>query len=579
MTVKILLRRGTAAQWTSSNPTLSAGEPGFETDTGKLKIGNGTSNWNSLEYVTSEFDITEFDITDLGDVVITSPVSGQVLKYNGTNWVNAADESGGGEGTTYTVSAETAAGGAAIRLTGSDSSTDNVTIAAGSGISVTRTNQDTITIDNTLPDNNTTYAISAEEETGTIAIRLTGSDASTDEVKFQEGSNVTITRFDENTITISAASSQADFGAISESLIPADNETYDLGSSDFRFRDLYLSGSTINLGGATISTIDGNVALPAGSKIGGINAGTIILKGSVANEAALPTDPAPEIGDAYVVLSPTPAQLYAYDGEDYINLGDFQGPKGDEGEQGIQGDKGDKGDQGDPGVQGLPGIDGRTILSGSVDPGPSDGENGDFYINTASDTLFGPKAAGSWPSGVNLVGPQGEPGEDGLDGSGVPGGGTTGQLLAKASNDEGDVEWVDAPEGGGGTGLGARAVVSGTSSSLTNGQTGPINIADGFKSYALLKVQVDKAAWVRIYVSETARQADASRDEGTDPLPGAGVIAEVITTGSQTILISPATIGFNDESPVDTNIPIRVTNKSGSTGTVTVTLTVIQLEA
>lgn len=48
---KLQFRRGTAATWTSANPTLSAGEPGFETDTGKVKIGNGSTAWNSLAYV------------------------------------------------------------------------------------------------------------------------------------------------------------------------------------------------------------------------------------------------------------------------------------------------------------------------------------------------------------------------------------------------------------------------------------------------------------------------------------------------------------------------------------------------
>lgn len=50
-------RRGTAAQWTSANPTLGSGEPGFETDTGKFKIGNGSTAWNSLAY-QGEGDIT-----------------------------------------------------------------------------------------------------------------------------------------------------------------------------------------------------------------------------------------------------------------------------------------------------------------------------------------------------------------------------------------------------------------------------------------------------------------------------------------------------------------------------------------
>lgn len=47
---QIQIRRGTAAQWTSANPTLAAGEFGYESDTGKAKIGNGSSAWTALSY-------------------------------------------------------------------------------------------------------------------------------------------------------------------------------------------------------------------------------------------------------------------------------------------------------------------------------------------------------------------------------------------------------------------------------------------------------------------------------------------------------------------------------------------------
>jgi hypothetical protein len=47
---QLLHRRGTAAQWTSANPTLGAGEIGFETDTRRFKFGNGATAWNSLGY-------------------------------------------------------------------------------------------------------------------------------------------------------------------------------------------------------------------------------------------------------------------------------------------------------------------------------------------------------------------------------------------------------------------------------------------------------------------------------------------------------------------------------------------------
>ena len=51
MAVNIQLRRGTAAEWTASNPTLTEGEVGVETDTKKLKVGDGLTVWASLPYI------------------------------------------------------------------------------------------------------------------------------------------------------------------------------------------------------------------------------------------------------------------------------------------------------------------------------------------------------------------------------------------------------------------------------------------------------------------------------------------------------------------------------------------------
>lgn len=48
---QIQLRRGTEAQWEQVNPTLAEGELGFETDTKKIKVGDGATEWNSLFYV------------------------------------------------------------------------------------------------------------------------------------------------------------------------------------------------------------------------------------------------------------------------------------------------------------------------------------------------------------------------------------------------------------------------------------------------------------------------------------------------------------------------------------------------
>lgn len=51
---RIQLRRDTAANWTAANPVLLAGEAGVETDSGRLKIGNGTQQWTDLEYLAGD---------------------------------------------------------------------------------------------------------------------------------------------------------------------------------------------------------------------------------------------------------------------------------------------------------------------------------------------------------------------------------------------------------------------------------------------------------------------------------------------------------------------------------------------
>lgn len=50
MAIQIQLRRGTASEWNSANPTLAEGEMGLETDTGKFKVGTGSLSWTNLPY-------------------------------------------------------------------------------------------------------------------------------------------------------------------------------------------------------------------------------------------------------------------------------------------------------------------------------------------------------------------------------------------------------------------------------------------------------------------------------------------------------------------------------------------------
>ncbi len=60
---QIQIRRGTAAAWTSADPTLASGELGFETDTNKFKWGDGTTAWTSLDYYIDQGVSTGDDVS------------------------------------------------------------------------------------------------------------------------------------------------------------------------------------------------------------------------------------------------------------------------------------------------------------------------------------------------------------------------------------------------------------------------------------------------------------------------------------------------------------------------------------
>tara|TARA_B100000003_G_C10883536_1_gene352155 strand:+ start:40 stop:681 length:642 start_codon:yes stop_codon:yes gene_type:complete len=134
--------------------------------------------------------------------------------------------------------------------------------------------------------------------------------------------------------------------------------------------------------------------------------------------------------------------------------------------------------------------------------------------------------------------------------------------------------------GGGGTSLGSRQTFNASTSAAHANNTAENITITAYKGYALYKVKVAEPAWVSLYVSSAARTADASRSITMDPTPGSGVIAEVITQSTnETVLFTPAVIGYNDDSTPSTNVYLKVQNRSGSTQSINVELTVTQLEA
>jgi hypothetical protein len=85
----------------------------------------------------------------------------------------------------------------------------------------------------------------------------------------------------------------------------------------------------------------------------------------------------------------------------------------------------------------LIGADGNTVLNGTVDPTPADGNDGDFYINTNTDSIFGPKTGGLWGTGTSLVGPAGTDGNTILNGTvdPTPGDGNDGDFYINTVSD------------------------------------------------------------------------------------------------------------------------------------------------
>lgn len=130
---------------------------------------------------------------------------------------------------------------------------------------------------------------------------------------------------------------------------------------------------------------------------------------------------------------------------------------------------------------------------------------------------------------------------------------------------------------GGGSGLSSRVSIAATTSSISVGSTANITISAA-KSYLLQSVGVSTAAWVTLYTDTTSRTNDASRSEDTDPLSGSGVVAEIITSGATTQLMTPGVFGFNNDNTPSSNVYAKVVNKGASTQAITVTLTYVQLE-
>jgi hypothetical protein len=226
-----------------------------------LTWAEGDANITNLN--NSKIELTNLSVTDSG--------GDGSLSYNNTNGV--------------------------FTYTGPSATEVRAHFSAGTGISIT----DGV-IANTVTDTNTTYGISAETATGGVNLRLTGSDASTDDVKLAAGSNITLTRTDANTITIASADTTGSFTVAGDS---GSSQTVENGNT------LTISGGTglssvasatdtitVNLDNTAVTagsytigsfTVDAQGRLTAASSAATTGSGSVVL-------ATSPTLTTPNIG-------------------------------------------------------------------------------------------------------------------------------------------------------------------------------------------------------------------------------------------------------------------------------------------
>lgn len=413
----------------------------------------------------------------------------------------------------------------------------------------------------------------------------------------------------------------ANWEALTDNLIPLDDVTYDLGSATNRWRDLYLSGSTIDLGGLVLTNVEGDLELSGSIKlpVGGTivdgngdpftsgttlpdqatNSGKFlttdgtnlswatVTSGSTYNQSLNTTDAVtfasatsgyfygPDTQSTRIVtrnIAQSVTKTWSFSTNGVLTLpagGDIVNSSGSSViNTSVPNTFSTVAVSGQSNVVADTSADTLTLIAGSGIGITTNATNDSITItNTSSINSFSTIAVSGQS---NVVADSSADTLTFVAGTGI-------SITTNASGDS--ITITNTVSGGGGGGaISTRGAVNGSTASLASGATGNVDIT-GFKGYALYKIETSAAAWVRLYTSDAARTADASRLEGADPAVDAGVITEVITTGASTVVIAPGVFGFNDEASPTTNIPIAVTNKSGSTAAITVTLTILQLEA
>jgi len=278
-----------------------------------------------------------------------------------------------------------------------------------------------------------------------------------------------------------------------------------------------------------------------------------------------------------------------------LTQSNIRGPQGTQGFQGNQGTQGVQGTQGFQGNQGFQGFQGNQGTQGVQGPQPSlNGTSTTSILMGNGTKVFTTQANLAWSNGYRIrVSQTSDPSANYMEGvvssysdttltvtiDYVVGSGTLSDWSFALAGERGaqGAAGATGAQGSGGAGTMSRASVVVTTASLADLATE--NAAPTIaKTALLLSVQTDRAAWVRVYNSAAARTADASRSIADDPVASSGVVAEIITTGAETINLAPPYEIYSAEAVPSANLSVAIQNRSGSTSTVQVTFTYLVLE-
>lgn len=252
MATRIQVRRGTNAQWNTSNPVLDVGEFGFNTTTNQLKIGTGNTSWNSLDYLPTASSLD----SSLGDYI-------ELAEKGDINGVAELDGS-----------RNLIVPGASILIQGATTNNFQTTVTV---------TDPTANRTLTLPDVTGTLATTADIAAGIAGgVTETGTQTLTNKTLTSPVINTQVTTASTSFNLLNTVATTINFGGAADIIsIGSATSTVTVNKNLVVTGDLTVNGTTTTINSTTLSVDDKNIVLADGNTSDvAADGGGITLKGA-----------------------------------------------------------------------------------------------------------------------------------------------------------------------------------------------------------------------------------------------------------------------------------------------------------